>query len=169
MNVSITSGVERQREGQGSAHERRRGGGWARFLDSQASSALGALVLRVALGLVFIAHSVWLKLVVYTLPGTAEFFASIGLPYGLAYVVFATEVAGGLALIAGFHVRLVAAALLPIALGAWWAHLGAGWLFTNPGGGWEYPALLTVALLVQFLLGDGALAWRGTVVRRNGA
>jgi len=163
MTVSITSGTETLR----ATHESRPDGGWARFLGSHQSSELGALVLRVALGLVFIAHSVWLKLVVYTLPGTAEFFASIGLPYSLAYVVFAAEVAGGLALIVGFHARLVAAALLPIALGAWWAHLGAGWLFTNPGGGWEYPALLAVALVVQFLLGDGALAWRRSVARRS--
>ena len=156
MNASITSGVAGQRV----TRDRRPDAGWARYLASREASALGALVLRVALGLVFIAHSVWLKLVVYTLPGTAEFFASIGLPAPLAYVVFAAEAAGGLALIVGFRVRLVAAALLPIALGAWWAHLGAGWLFTNPGGGWEYPALLSVAVLVQFLLGDGALAWR---------
>lgn len=128
------------------------------------SSEVGALILRVALGLVFIAHSVYLKLVVYTLPGTADFFASIGLSGGLAYVVFAAEAVGGIALIAGVYTRLVAAALLPIALGAWWAHSGAGWLFTNEGGGWEYPALLAVALLVQFLVGDGALAWRRSLV-----
>jgi putative oxidoreductase len=133
-------------------------------MNTHASNELGALILRVALGLVFVTHSIYLKLVVYTLPGTAEFFASIGLPGPLAYLVFAAEAAGGIALIAGVYARLVAVALLPIALGAWWAHLGAGWLFTNPGGGWEYPALLAVALLVQFLVGDGALAWR----RRNG-
>lgn len=124
------------------------------------SSAVGGLILRVALGLVFIAHSLYLKLVVYTLPGTAEFFASIGLPGVLAYVVFAAEALGGIALIAGVYTRLVAAALIPIALGATWAHLGAGWLFTNEGGGWEYPALLVVALLVQFFVGGGALALR---------
>ena len=124
------------------------------------SSEVGGLILRVALGLVFIAHSLYLKLVVYTLPGTAEFFASIGLPGILAYVVFAAEALGGIALIAGVYTRLVAAALTPIALGATWAHLGAGWLFTNEGGGWEYPALLVVALLVQFFVGGGALAWR---------
>jgi putative oxidoreductase len=130
------------------------------MMSTYQSGEVGALILRVALGLIFIAHSIYLKLVVYTLPGTAEFFASIGLPGGLGYVVFAAEAAGGIALIAGVYTRLVAAALVPIALGAWWAHLGAGWLFTNQGGGWEYPALLAIALLVQFFLGDGALAWR---------
>ncbi|MGD2128243.1 MAG: DoxX family protein [Lysobacterales bacterium] len=128
--------------------------------DSAAAGDIGALVLRVALGLVFLAHSVWLKLVVFTLPGTAEFFASIGLPGGLAYLVFAAETVGGVALISGFYARFAALALLPIALGACWAHLGFGWLFTNSGGGWEYPAMLAVALVVQFFIGDGTLAWR---------
>jgi putative oxidoreductase len=129
-------------------------------MSTRQSSEVGSLILRVALGLVFVAHSLYLKLVVYSLPGTAEFFAAIGLPGSLAYLVFAVEAAGGLALIAGVYTRLVAAALVPIALGATWAHLGAGWLFTNEGGGWEYPALLAVALIVQVFIGDGALAWR---------
>jgi putative oxidoreductase len=53
--------------------------------------AIGAAVTRLALGVVLIAHSIYLKFVVFTLPGTAQFFASIGLPSTLAYVVFAIE------------------------------------------------------------------------------
>jgi len=37
-------------------------------------------------------------------------------------------------------------------------HGASGWLFTNDGGGWEFPALWAVALFVLFLLGDGAMA-----------
>jgi putative oxidoreductase len=33
-----------------------------------------------------------------------------------------------------------------------------GWAFNNNGGGWEYPAFWAAALLVLFLLGDGAWA-----------
>ena len=33
-----------------------------------------------------------------------------------------------------------------------------GWMFSNKGGGWEYPAFWTVALIVQSLLGDGPFA-----------
>jgi putative oxidoreductase len=33
-----------------------------------------------------------------------------------------------------------------------------GWLFTNKGGGWEYPAFWIVGLLVLAALGDGAAA-----------
>ncbi|MFM9881757.1 MAG: DoxX family protein [Burkholderiales bacterium] len=119
-----------------------------------------ALVLRVSLGAMFIVHSVWLKLFVFTLPGTAQFFGSIGLPPTLAYIVFAMEALGGIALILGVATRGVALALIPILIGATWAHAGNGWLFTNTGGGWEYPLFLTLATLVHALLGDGAYALR---------
>ena len=116
-----------------------------------------ALVLRLSLGLMFVAHAL-LKLLVFTLPGTAQFFQSMGLPGPLAYAVFAAELVGGLLLIAGIGSRWVAAALVPVLLGATWAHIGNGWLFSAPNGGWEYPAFLTIAAVVQALLGDGAYA-----------
>jgi putative oxidoreductase len=122
---------------------------------------LVAFVLRVALGAMFLAHSVLLKLMIFTLPGTAQFFESIGLPGFLAYVVFAMEAVGGILLILGVQTRLVALALLPILAGATWAHAGHGWMFANPNGGWEYPAYLTLLAGVQVVLGDGAFAlWR---------
>ena len=124
-----------------------------------------ALVLRIGLGTMFIAHSLWLKLFVFTLPGTAQFFGSIGLPPALAYVVFAMEAAGGIALILGMATRAVSIALIPVLLGAAWAHAGNGWLFTNANGGWEYPAFLTLATLVQAMLGDGAFALRSSVAK----
>ncbi len=116
-----------------------------------------ALVLRLSLGVMFIAHAL-LKLFVFTLPGTVQFFQSLGLPGPLAHVVFAAELVGGVLLIAGYRTRLVAAALVPILLGSTWAHVGNGWLFTAPNGGWEYPLFLTAAAVVQVLLGDGAYA-----------
>lgn len=119
----------------------------------------GAALLRVSLGVMFLAHSVLLKYFVYTLAGTAAFFESIGLPSTLAYVVFAAEAIGGVLLILGVQTRLVAVALLPVLVGAIWAHAGNGWLFTNANGGWEYPLFLAVATAVQALLGPGAFAW----------
>ncbi len=119
-----------------------------------------ALLLRFSLGLMFITHSLWLKLFIFTLPGTAQFFTSIGLPGWLAYATFAMEAVGGLLLIMGVQTRWVAAALIPVLLGATWAHSGNGWVFSNAGGGWEYPLFLTVTALVQVLLGDGAWALR---------
>lgn len=126
--------------------------------DQTRSTALAAFVLRIALGTMFIAHSLILKLFVFTLPGTAKFFVSIGLPEWFAYVVFALEAVGGILLILGVQVRLVALALLPILAGATWAHWGNGWMFGYPNGGWEYPLYLTVLAGVQVLLGEGAYA-----------
>ena len=116
-----------------------------------------ALVLRVALGVMFIAHAL-LKVYVFTVPGTVKFFESIGLPGPLAYVTISAELIGGTLILAGAWSRWVAAALVPLLIGATWAHAGNGWLFTAPNGGWEYPAFLTIAALVQVLLGDGRFA-----------
>jgi len=117
-----------------------------------------ALLLRLTLGGLFLAHA-GLKLFVFTPTGTAQFFASVGLPAGLAYFTIAAEVLGGLALILGIQTRLVALALTPILLGAIAiVHGAAGFFFTDANGGWEYPAFWTVALIVQALLGDGPYA-----------
>ncbi|HNW63818.1 MAG TPA: DoxX family protein [Piscinibacter sp.] len=120
---------------------------------------IGATLLRVALGSMWIAHAL-LKLLVFTLPGTAQYFASIGLPGALAYPVFAAELIGGVALLLGVYARQVALALLPIMLAAAWVHLPNGWVHTSPNGGWEYPVFLAVASLVLWLVGDGAWTLR---------
>ena len=116
-----------------------------------------AFTLRVALGAMFIAHAL-LKVFVFTLPGTVQFFESLGLPAALAYVTIGAELVGGVMLILGIGTRWVAALLIPVLLGATWAHAANGWLFTSANGGWEYPAFLTVAALAQALLGDGAFS-----------
>lgn len=116
-----------------------------------------ALMLRLALGSMFVAHAL-LKYFVFTLPGTVQFFQSLGLPGFLAYAVFAAELVGGVMLILGVGTRWVAAALVPVLAGSAWVHLGNGWLFSAPNGGWEYPIFLTVAAVAQALLGDGAYA-----------
>lgn len=116
-----------------------------------------AFVLRAALGLMFIAHAL-LKYSVFTLPGTAKFFESLGLPGPLAYATFAAELIGGALILAGLGTRWVSLALVPVLLGATWAHAANGWLFTAPNGGWEYPAFLVVAAIAQSLLGDGKFA-----------
>ncbi len=117
-----------------------------------------ALVLRVALGVMFLAHSIVLKLFVFTLAGNAQFFASIGLPAALGYVVFFVEAAAGAALVLGVHSRETAAITVPILLGATWAHAGNGWMFAMANGGWEYPLFLAAAAVAVALLGDGAHA-----------
>ena len=119
---------------------------------------LAALLLRVSAGILFIAHA-GLKIFVFTPAGTAGFFESLGFPGALAYPVIAAELLGGLALIAGVWTRWVSVALIPILLGSIYApHGAAGFFFSNPNGGWEFPAFWAIALVALALLGNGAYA-----------
>jgi putative oxidoreductase len=136
------------------------------MIDSR-TAPYAALVLRVALGVMFIAHSLILKHFTYTLPGTVQFFESIGLPAALAYLTFWAELLGGLALVAGVGTRWVVIALVPVLIGATWVHAGNGWVFSAPSGGWEYPVFLIVASLVQALLGDGRFALANLLAAPN--
>ncbi len=118
-------------------------------------------LLRVSLGVMYLAHSVALKLLSFGLAGTAGYFESIGLPGWLAYATFAAEAVGGAMLLLGIHARWVALALIPAHLGAIiWAHAGNGWVFNASGGGWEYPLYLIALSVAQFMLGDGLYALR---------
>lgn len=118
-----------------------------------------ALVLRLALGVMFVAHGL-LKVLVFTPAGTVGYFESLGLPGLLAYATMAAELGGGLALLLGIASRWVALALIPLLAGTLLVHGANGWLFANPGGGWEYPVFLMAAAAAQALLGDGAYALR---------
>jgi putative oxidoreductase len=117
-----------------------------------------ALILRITLGILFLAHA-GLKVFVFTPAGAAQFFGSLGLPPALAYLTIAVEAVGGIALILGIFTRWVSLALIPVLIGAIaFVHGPAGFFFNNPNGGWEYLAFWIAALVVQALLGNGALA-----------
>lgn len=118
----------------------------------------GALVMRISLGVVLIAHSLYLKMMVFSLAGTANYFDSIGLPGWSAYAVFMVEAVSGVLLIIGYKTRLSAAIVVPVLLGATWAHSANGWLFTAANGGWEYPLFLSLIAVSVGLTGPGALA-----------
>jgi putative oxidoreductase len=127
---------------------------------NQKTAPYAVLLLRVTLGIMFLAH-VALKFFVFSIPGTVGYFASLGLPGALAYAVIAVELLGGIALIVGFYAPYAALVLAVEMLGTIVTVHGAkGWLFTNEGGGWEFPALWTVALVAVYLLGDGAYAMK---------
>ena len=126
---------------------------------SDQQSPYGVALLRVSLGVLFLAHGL-LKVLVFTPAGTVGFFESLGPPGFFAYLVMAGEIGGGLLLIAGAYTRVVALGLLPIALGATFVHLGNGWLFCAEGGGWEFPLFLTITTLAQAAMGAGAFALR---------
>ncbi|MFC0471455.1 DoxX family protein [Halalkalibacter kiskunsagensis] len=109
---------------------------------------IGALLLRVTLGIVFIAH------------GTVKFqggienivgwFDSIGLPGFLAYIVAIMELAGGIALILGLGTRIVSALLALLLIGAIVkVQLAAGFI-----GGYAYDVVLLVMSVYLFLNGS---------------
>lgn len=130
------------------------------------NAAYAALVLRVALGTMFIAHAL-LKVLVFTPEGTVGFFASLGVPGWFAYPVMFAELAGGMMLVAGILTRAVSLALIPVLLGSIvLVHGSNGWLYTNEHGGWEYSAFLIAASLSLALLGDGAYSARNLLARR---
>ena len=121
----------------------------------------GALALRLALGVMFIAHAS-LKFFVFTPEGTASFFEAIGLPGGLGYVTILAEFVAGGALIAGVFTRIVSLSMVPLLLGTIiFVHGANGWQFGNEGGGWEYSAFLIAASLAVALIGPGAFAVTG--------
>lgn len=129
------------------------------------NTEIAAFLLRLALGTMFLAHGL-LKIMVFTLPGAAGFFEQIGFPGWTAYIVTFAEIGGGVLLLAGVAVPAVSIALLPVLLGALYVHSGSGWVFSNENGGWEYPAFLVVAAIVQALLGPGKFALQVPIVAR---
>ena len=132
------------------------------MIDSK-TAPYAALILRLATGSLFIAHGL-LKVLVFTIPGTVGFFESLGLPGFVAYLTIFAELVGGMALILGVGVRAVSLALIPVLLGAAWAHAGNGWLFSSQGGGWEFPVFWAAAQLNLALLGGGAMALKVPVI-----
>lgn len=125
-----------------------------------ATAPLGAFLLRLSLGLMWLSHGLLLKLYTFGIAGLAAWLGSIGLPPALAWPLVIAETLGGLAIVLGWHGRWASLALLPILVGATVVHWPNGWVFSAANGGWEYPAFLIAASLAHALLGDGAYALR---------
>src|SRR5258708_38372487 len=110
-------------------------------------AAAAALLLRLALGVMFLAHA-WLKIKVFTPAGTAQDFKSLGPPGELAYLTIAPEGGGGILLILGIETRWGALALVPPLLRTIvFGHRKAGWPFNNKEGGWGCASFWGVGLV----------------------
>jgi putative oxidoreductase len=119
-----------------------------------ANPRLTTLILRLALGLMYLAHGAT-KLFVFTPAGTAQYFASLGVPGFMGYLAIIAELGGAAALLTGVKARWAALILTPLLLGTIVLVHGAhGWMFANPGGGWEYSAFLIAASLALFFQGE---------------
>lgn len=114
-------------------------------------------IIRIALGIVFLAHAI-LKFAVFGMAGTAIFFNAVGIWSWLAWPVTVIEFVVGMSLIIGFYSRIFSIIALPIILGATWVHWPNGWVFSAQNGGWEYPAFLIVALIAVITGGPGRLS-----------
>lgn len=122
------------------------------------TAPFGAALLRITMGTWFLVHIAF-RFLVFGWPATAAWFQSVGIPEILGAFVTLVETVGGIALVLGVATRVSSLALLVIMLGTIVSYHGAnGFLFTNPKGGWEYPALWAVALLAQALIGPGHFA-----------
>ncbi|WP_408881941.1 DoxX family protein [Humitalea rosea] len=128
------------------------------MFDTKKTAPYAALLLRVSLGLMFLAHGGLLKLATFGVAGTMGYFGSLGYPPIFGAIVIVAEIAAGLALIAGVWVSAVSLLTLPILIGAALQHTGNGWVFSAAGGGWEYPVFWIATMLVQAGLGAGAYA-----------
>lgn len=125
----------------------------------QKTAPYAALILRVTLGALLIAHGVYLKAILFGMAGVAGYFQSLGLPGWFAWPVMLYETIGGAMLILGIFTRPAAAFLgVHLLAAAWFGHSGNGWLFQSQGGGWEYPLMWSMALFSLALIGDGAMA-----------
>jgi putative oxidoreductase len=128
--------------------------------EGTAVQAYGPAVLRLVVGLVFVAHGAQKLFGVWGgpgLPGTAEFFSQLGLEpsYPLAVVAATVEFGGGLLLILGAYTVFAALALVVQMLVAiWTVHLPHG--FFLPG--YEFNLTLIGALVCLALTGPGALS-----------
>lgn len=121
-------------------------------MDSSTRVRAATTVVRVSLALMYLSHSLVLKVGTYGFAGTAQFFVSVGLPAFLAYVTIAAEAVGGVLLLANVRTSVVSLALIPFLVGATFVHAPNGWVFTSPGGGWEYPLFLIAVSAVLALL-----------------
>ena len=117
-----------------------------------------ALLLRVTLGLMFLAHFYWKFRI---LPGGLQTwwsnFHANGYPGFVPWYAISAEVAGALFLIPGICTRWVCLYALPLMLGAsrFWL-TRKGYFFTAAGA--ELPVVWSIMLIVQAMLGDGAFA-----------
>jgi putative oxidoreductase len=126
---------------------------------SEHSSDLALLVVRVALGTVFLAHGYNHIFGGGKIAGTSRWFASLGMRPGIvhAWMASLTEVGAGLLLFLGLATPLACAGVVGTMLVAWITnHRKNGFFIFRPGEGYEYVMTLTCAAIGLAGVGPGA-------------
>lgn len=120
---------------------------------------LAILVLRLALGFMFVAHGLQKAFGLFGGPGIGGFFEMLsGLGFKpavfWAYLAAYTELVGGVFLVAGLFTRGAAAALLIlIVVAAFKVHLGKGFFLS--AGGFEYTFIIAAVCIALIITGPG--------------
>jgi len=123
-----------------------------RFLDG--IRPFGLLVLRLALGLIFVYHG-YPKLISNP-RHYAEVFAQMGFANGTSYAIGALEMFGGILLAAGFFTRAMALLLAAeMGVAIWKVHLGKGYLAVNE---YEFALVVGAASLALATCGPGVIS-----------
>ena len=133
-------------------------------MNENKNSDLGLLVLRVSLGIVFLAHG-WLKVFTFGLDRGYQVFEAHTvwhlnlIPGWFIYPAAFIEWVGGIMLILGIKTRLALPCLAGVAFGAGAVHFENGWNYTSkPDGGWEYGIFLFLCCVALWLTGPGRLS-----------
>lgn len=113
-----------------------------------------ALILRIALGVMLLVHGL-IKLLVISPYGTENYFTLLGLPPIFGMIIMIFEIIAGILLLIGFLSRIISIILIIEMLCILNVHFHNGFIFSNAGGGWEYPAMIVMTALALFFLGNG--------------
>lgn len=139
-----------------------------RFLNatpSAAQTSAGLLLIRLVLGITFIAHGAQ-KVFTFGMSGVGEGFVQMGIPFGgvLGPVVSLVELVGGVAIVLGLFTRYAGLGIAAVMLGAiMFAHLPAGFFAPN---GYEFALILMAAAAALATMGAGAYSVDAVLERR---
>jgi len=136
-----------------------------------------ALILRLALGVVFFAHGAQKALGWFGGYGFArtltQFTTGMHIPEPLAVLAIAAEFLGGLGLILGFLARVAAAGIavnMIVAIATVHYRMGffMNWSGTKKGEGFEFHLLVLAIAVAVIIRGSGALSIDGLLARSPG-
>jgi len=119
----------------------------------------GILILRLGVGIMFVAHGLQMAFGLFGGPGIAGFskmLSDLGFDPAMfwSYIASYTVLFGGIFLILGVQTRIAASLLLIFILtAAVKVHLSKGFFLSN--GGFEYTFVIAAACLALILLGSG--------------
>lgn len=129
--------------------------------------SLGLLILRLALGAVFIAHGgqkVFAWWGGHGIEGFVAHVVQMGFPAWMGYLAAYTEFVGGIAMVLGLLTRLAGLGLVSTMAVAIWKVHGANGLFLNgacdptKGNGYEYAMVLLAMALCLVFTGAGKIS-----------